>query len=116
MERSSKRDLSRMDVYNKLEKRIEKQGGESMENQELWDDIVSQMKNKLGPNAYNTWFKHSNLITVEEKKLVVQASNEFAADWIRKHYLHEIEKAAEKVFKRSMSITITNKNAKAYQQ
>ena len=68
-----------------------------MENDALWQEVMEELKLSIEPNALKTWFKHARIHNIDKSEMVIYATNEFAADWMRKHFLQEVKSAVKKV-------------------
>ena len=51
-----------------------------------WDRVQAQIKAKLGPDAYASWFGRCRLETVSKSQLVMSVPTTFLKSWIRTHY------------------------------
>ncbi|GIN85923.1 hypothetical protein J6TS2_23090 [Heyndrickxia sporothermodurans] len=78
-----------------------------MEKETLWEEIIHVLRQYVEPNAMRTWFKHANIYKLNKDEIVIHAANEFAADWLRKHFFREINNAVEKVLQRKVKVVLS---------
>jgi len=65
--------------------------------QELWQDVQSILKEKLGDHAFRTWLKTTRLSHLEDGKAVLSVSSNLARDWIIERYSSIIAGAIKQV-------------------
>ncbi len=51
-----------------------------------WTRIQAQLKTRLGPEAYASWFGRCRLETISKSQLTVSVPTTFLKSWIRTHY------------------------------
>lgn len=51
----------------------------------------------LAPEQFQTWFKRSKLIRVDDDSAVVAVPNSFAKEWIAKYYLDVLQRAVDSI-------------------
>jgi chromosomal replication initiator protein len=51
----------------------------------------------LAPEQFQTWFKRSRLIRVDDEHAVVAVPNSFAKEWIAKYYLDVLQRAVDSI-------------------
>jgi chromosomal replication initiator protein len=51
----------------------------------------------LAPEQFQTWFKRSKLIRVDDERAVVAVPNSFAKEWIAKYYLDVLQRAVDSI-------------------
>jgi len=57
---------------------------------ELIETIQTALRDRIGPQKYNAWFKHGTNLTIEGEGVKVWVPNPFVANWIESHYRREI--------------------------
>lgn len=57
--------------------------------QDLWQEIVSQIKASFDETTYNKWLSKIQLHSCDEHQLVIGAPSKFLRDWIRREYLEK---------------------------
>ena len=68
----------------------------------LRDALVSA----LAPEQFQTWFKRSKLIRVDDECAVVAVPNSFAKEWIAKYYLDVLQKAVDSILGADRSVVL----------
>ena len=82
---------------------------------DTWHSILSQLENELSKPSFDTWFKSTNLISMDENNLVIVVPNEFARDWLQNKYYLLIKDKAVKVLNKEVSLNfITSEEEKNY--
>ncbi|MEE9375773.1 MAG: chromosomal replication initiator protein DnaA [Rhizobiaceae bacterium] len=51
-----------------------------------WNRVQAQLKTRLGPEAYASWFGRCRLETISKSQLTVSVPTTFLKTWIRTHY------------------------------
>jgi len=65
----------------------------SLENlEELWNNILAQVEQKISKPSFETWFKSTKLLSYNgsSSTVAIAAPNSFARDWLENHYSHLI--------------------------
>ncbi|MEM9381095.1 MAG: chromosomal replication initiator protein DnaA [Planctomycetota bacterium] len=65
--------------------------------EDLADALRSTLQSMLAPEQYQTWFKRSKLVRVDDQCVVVAVPNAFAREWIAKYYLAPLEEAVRTI-------------------
>jgi chromosomal replication initiator protein len=71
-----------------------------------WKKVVSELKNLLSKDVFDTWFKELMPLAETNDKLILEAANEFAAYWIQDNYLGLIRQVIEKITGRSILVSV----------
>mgnify|MGYP003967227255 FL=1 len=71
-----------------------------------WSQVVSELKNLLSKDVFDTWFKELIPLAETNDKLILEAANEFAAYWIQDNYLGLIRQVIEKITGRSILVSV----------
>ena len=58
------------------------------------DAVLESLRQSLGAQTYNAWFKQGTRLALEGQTLRVLVPNSFVAKWIESHYLPQISAAA----------------------
>lgn len=64
---------------------------DSIENKDLWDKFLQITKDKLPPQAYNSWFSQTRIAKLQDQELIIAVPNDFCKDWLEKHYTEFIK-------------------------
>ena len=62
-----------------------------IDNNNLWDKILQAAKDKLPPQAYNSWFSQTKIVKFKDNKLIIAVPNDFCKEWLEKHYIEFIK-------------------------
>ena len=93
--------------------------------QKHWEAILSIIELETSSVSFNTWFKDTELIDIEETELVVSVKNEFTKEILNTRYLELIRNSALQVLNKEYAIkfvlpneqtNLTPKNAKKNEQ
>ena len=71
-----------------------------------WDKVSVELKNLLSDDIYETWFQELEPHSETQDKLILEASNQFAAIWVEDNYLGLIKQTFEKVTGKSVLVSI----------
>src|SRR5699024_7586559 len=53
---------------------------------ELWDEILDKMKEKISKTSFETWLKHTEARDLKEDTFYVSVPNEFTKNWLDQRY------------------------------
>lgn len=59
--------------------------------QELWEEILKQISERLSKPSFDTWFKDTKAIKLSNDVIYVLVPNDFVKDWLDKNYKKLIE-------------------------
>ena len=66
-------------------------GRKSLEHlEQLWDNVLSQVEQKISKPSFETWLKSTKLLSYKGTNVTIAAPNSFARDWLENHYVHLI--------------------------
>lgn len=71
---------------------------ESKEKLNCWLKILQDVKKKVDPNSYETWFDPSVYIGEEEDSLYIKVPNSYFRDWLSFHYSSLINECSLELF------------------
>src|SRR5690625_2842640 len=57
---------------------------------ELWDEILDKMKEKISKPSFETWLKHTEARDLKEDTFYVSVPNEFTKNWLDQRYTQVI--------------------------
>jgi chromosomal replication initiator protein len=66
--------------------------------------VSEQLAQRVGPQKYRIWFRHSTKLSVVDEYLKVGVPNLFIASWIENHFLEEITQAARSILGTNIKI------------
>lgn len=83
---------------------------------DTWQSILSELEKDLSKPSFDTWFKSTNLLAIEDNQLAIVVPNEFAKDWLQKKYYDLIQNKASVILnKNNLSLLfLTLEEEKAY--
>jgi cell division septum initiation protein DivIVA len=58
---------------------------------ELWNNVLTEVKERISPRSFHTWFKATQAVQIKADSILVWCSNEFARDWLHARYSDLIE-------------------------
>lgn len=64
-----------------------------MENKELWQSVLAQMQFHVSKANFATWFQNTEIVSQEEKKVIISVPNGFSKEWLGNKYNKLILKA-----------------------
>lgn len=70
-----------------------------MINEQLWQIVLTQIQLEISPANFTTWFKKTNIVSQEDKIIVISVPNSFAKEWLENKY----NKAIIKILKNTDS-------------
>lgn len=57
-----------------------------MNNEELWQAILSQIQISISKANFSTWFKNTNILSREKGSIIIGVPNSFSKEWLEKKY------------------------------
>src|SRR3989338_2629598 len=57
-----------------------------MNNNELWQLVLSQMQFNISKANFATWFQNTEIISKEDEKLLISVPNAFSKEWLNNKY------------------------------
>ncbi len=76
-----------------LPERREKIANMDNSNMNLWESILSIIKEKINHQSFDTWFRPVSFASVANNVIYVAAPNEIFKNWILEHYAEELEES-----------------------
>ncbi len=70
---------------------------EEYELQQLWEQVLEIIKQKISKPSFETWLKSTKAIAINEKAIIIQVPNEFAKDWLQTQYASLIKETLKTV-------------------
>jgi chromosomal replication initiator protein len=80
---------------------------------EIWSMILEESKKVLPPQTFQTWLEPTRALTLAADTLLVEAENQFAADYIEGQYSDMLNGIAGEIFDADLSIAFTRGPADA---
>lgn len=75
--------------------------------QELWQQVLSNIQNRLSKPSYDTWLKSTRATVFTETSLVICAPNKFSMEWLESRYSKMIRSTVFEVTGRDVTLTFT---------
>jgi chromosomal replication initiator protein len=69
-----------------------------------WTAILLDLRGKIDPKSYETWFEPTAFIGREKDDLYVKVPNSYFKDWISFHYSSLINESAQKLFNQAFEV------------
>ncbi len=60
-------------------------------NEELWDKLVSEIKETVGDGIFELWFRPMKLLSIKDNGVYIEVPNRFYREWIEDNYPELIE-------------------------
>jgi len=74
---------------------------------EIWSRSLHIIEEKINKQSFETWFKPTKGLTLNNGSLVLQVPNQFFCDWLEEHYILLIESAVKEVTGKQMNLVFT---------
>ena len=85
-----------------------------MEKEKFWQQCLEKIKNKITDQAFETWFKAVDIISLNKEEINLQVPNEFHYEWLESKYRHLIDEIIVEVGDHpkvvNYSVMISDKN------
>ena len=62
-----------------------------MEKEKFWQQCLDKIKDKLSDQAFETWFKAIEIISINKEEINLQVPNQFHYEWLESKYRHLID-------------------------
>ena len=69
-----------------------------------WQEILQDVKKKVDPNSYETWFEPTLYIGREKDILYIKVPNSYFRDWLSFHYSSLIGETSQGLFGKTYEI------------
>lgn len=71
----------------------------------LWEKVLEQIREAIGPQKFQLWFLATSLIDVDERTAVIGVPNVFTRDWLERRFTGEVSRALETALGRSVDVS-----------
>ncbi len=72
---------------------------------ELWLQALAQIKERIGKQNYETWFKPVAFVSRNKNQIFLDVPNKFFRDWLTEHYLGQIQEILSTLAKHDVTVT-----------
>lgn len=84
-------------------------------NREIWDKCLEEIRARVNRQSYNTWFSETCGIDSDGPELIVHVKDQFTADWLEQHHLAMIFSVISQVCGPDVKLTFAiQKGKKGY--
>ena len=85
-----------------------------MEKEDFWQQCLDRIKDKISDQAFETWFKAVDIISLNKEEINLQVPNEFHYEWLESKYRHLIDEMVVQIGEHprvvNYSVMISDKN------
>ena len=74
--------------------------------QDIWDNILSSLRNELSDTTIATWFDETVPVAVEEGALLLFCANDFKRGYIEQLFMDNIRAALKDLFSRDIDVKL----------
>jgi chromosomal replication initiator protein len=76
--------------------------------QDIWQNILDQLEDKIAIDSFKTWFSETELIDKNKDSLVIRVPTKFAAEYLNKNYSEMISDISYAIYKKKYSIKFSH--------
>ncbi len=76
---------------------------------DLWIDILSELKKSLSDISFNTWFSDIEVLFLSDSKIIIGCNNSLILETINLRYLDILERTIKSVTNKTLNINVTLK-------
>ena len=62
-----------------------------MEKENFWQQCLDKIQGKISDQAFETWFKAVEIISINKEEINLQVPNQFHYEWLESKYRHLID-------------------------
>ncbi|MEK3937413.1 DnaA N-terminal domain-containing protein [Sporosarcina sp. FSL W7-1349] len=77
----------------------------------LWDDVLLKLKQTISHPSFETWFKNTSAILLDDHHIGVVCSNSFQVDWLQTNYRQTLIDILEEVTGKQIELEIVVGNS-----
>lgn len=74
--------------------------------EELWEEALSQLREKLGKQNFDTWIRPIRVRELDGSEIKLEVPNKFFRDWLSEHFFNSIQETLNALARQSMRIGI----------
>jgi chromosomal replication initiator protein len=83
-----------------------------MDNEELWQNVLSQIQFSVSRANFATWFRNTKILSTENGKVIISVENSFSKEWLDNKYGFLILKVLRSLNKDIKGLTFITENKK----
>ncbi len=84
-----------------------------MRTEDAWVQTLDIIKDKVGSQTYDLWFKPLKMLQLKDQQLILEVPNRFFKEWIEDHYQGLLTEAVEGLLKEKVGIEFKINEAKS---
>ncbi|MCK4260495.1 MAG: chromosomal replication initiator protein DnaA [Halanaerobiales bacterium] len=78
----------------------------------IWDEALKIIKSKLSKPSFDTWFKLTEIVSIDQNQIIIQVPNEFSREWLESRYVELIKDTLYQITKEDFKISFVTPNSK----
>ncbi|MBY0163461.1 chromosomal replication initiator protein DnaA [Paenibacillus lautus] len=82
---------------------------------ELWQEILSIIQTKLSKPSFDTWFKATKALTINDHSVVISAPTTFAVEWLESRYTKLVSATVLEVVGKQVDVRFVIEETKAHE-
>lgn len=82
---------------------------------ELWQEILSIIQTKLSKPSFDTWFKATKALTINDHSVVISAPTTFAVEWLESRYTKLVSATVLEVVGKQVDVRFVIEEAKGHE-
>ncbi|WP_018249403.1 chromosomal replication initiator protein DnaA [Orenia marismortui] len=71
---------------------------------EIWSATLSSIEEELSKPSFETWFKPTEILAIQNNTIIIEVPNEFAKDWLKTKYSNLIKETLLKITNKSHQV------------
>ncbi|GAB6927983.1 chromosomal replication initiator protein DnaA [Paenibacillus sp. JCM 10914] len=82
---------------------------------ELWQEILAIIQTKLSKPSFDTWFKATKALTINDHSVVISAPTTFAVEWLESRYTKLVSSTLFEVIGKQVDVRFVIEEAKSHE-
>ncbi len=70
----------------------------------IWEEALKIIKSKLSKPSFDTWFKLTEIMSIDQDQIVIQVPNDFSREWLESRYVELIKDTLYQITKEEFNI------------
>jgi chromosomal replication initiator protein len=71
---------------------------------EIWQSTLDDIESQLSKPSFETWFKPTEILAIQNNTIIIEVPNEFAKDWLKTKYSNLIKETLLKITNKSHQV------------